>query len=245
MEFIGKSLDYLDLRVLRFQQNNLRLEDETTLILDGDILPYLIKESTGISFKKVSSKGRYILYKSDNEYLDDIFINVEKEASSIQFKSKFFLKENSMEIILKILEIAQRNEWAYHSTRTDFQYLLKADNIKQIIKNFDFLDLLISQKIKNKKLLYLRAENSNIDVVIYDKTNQIEEIASKEYKEDFMKKYGNLDNLFRIEFRIKNKRTNKNIMPSIKNKENFEELIKIEILKRVKIKKSLKRLIFK
>lgn len=245
MEFVGKSLDYLDLRVLRFQQNHLRLEDETTLLCDGDILPYLIKESTGISFKKVSSKGRYVLYKSENNYLDDIFLNIEKEASSIQFKSKFFLKENSMEIILKILEIAQKNEWAYHSTRTDFQYLLKANSIKEVIKNFDFQDLLISQKIKNKNLLYLRAENSNIEVVIYDKTNQIEEIASKEYKEDFMKIYGNLDKLLRIEFRVKNKRTNKNIMPAIKNKENFEELIKIEILKRVKIKKSLKRLIFK
>lgn len=245
MEFIGKSLDYLDLRILRFQQNHLRLEDETTLILDGDILPYLIKESTGIQFKKVSSKGRYILYKSENEYLDDIFLNIEKEASSVQFKSKFFLKDNSMDIILKVLEIAQKNEWSSHSTRTDFQYLLKADNIKEIIKNFDFQDLLISQKIKNKKLLYLRADNSNIEVVIYNKTNQIEEMASKEYKEDFTKKYDILNDLFRIEFRIKNKRTNKSIIPAIKNKENFEELIKIEILKRVKIKKSLKSLIFK
>jgi hypothetical protein len=193
MKFLGKSLDYLDLRILRFQQNYLRLEDETTLIFDGDILPYLIKESTGISFKKISSKGRYVLYKSENEYLDDIFLNIEKDASSVQFKSKFFLKENSMAIILKVLAIVQKNEWPSHSTRTDFQYLLNADNIKEIIKHFDFQNLLISQKIKNKQLLYLRAENSNIEVVIYNKSNQLEEMASKEYKEDFIKKYDTLN----------------------------------------------------
>jgi hypothetical protein len=241
MILLGKGLDYLDIRILRLRENFVKLAgDDGTLLLDGDNLPYFLKEKMKIEFVKKSSTAKYVLYATSNE---SIFLNIERSASSYQGKGLLFMQEDWQGILKQSFDVFTEHEWANHATRTDFSYTLKADNIKEIINNFDFQDLKIITISKNKKIQYLKATNSNIDVVIYDKALHLEEIASDEYKEAFKKKYQETEGVYRIDFRLKNKRTNKDIIPALKKGEDVEKLIFKAIMNRIKIRKKLKTIL--
>lgn len=241
MILLGKGLDYLDIRILRLRENFVKLAgDDGTLLLDGDNLPYFLKEKMKIEFVKKSSTAKYVLYATLNE---SIFLNIERTASSYQGKGLLFMQEDWQGVLKQSFEVFTEHEWAYHSTRTDFSYTLKADSINEIIKNFDFQDLKIITITKNKKIQYLKATNANVDVVIYDKSLHLDEVASEDYKESFKTKYQETDDVYRIDFRIKNKRTNKDIIPALKKGEDLDVIISKAIMKRIKIRKKLKTIL--
>lgn len=243
MTLIGESTDYLDLIVLRMRQSSIRLPTEETLMADGDVLPYLIFERTGIEFKKKFSTYRYILYSSTDE---SIFLNIEDSKTSVELKGLFFLKNDYEDILKKLTDLFRENSWAYHSSRTDYAYTIKLDNgeaINYVRKQIDFLKLKIttSSEQNDRIFTYKKGFNANVSVVLYDKSKQIEEKATDEYKSQFKNKYGDTAGLIRVEFRLHHKRTNLNISKSLKSYSQIEikDLVWEEIKKRVRLSKKI------
>lgn len=217
MKALGSDLDGLVLSLSRLQTNAIQTEHDGKQIFDGDCLPYLIKKSTGIDtlFK---SKGYdkklrkpYILYMDQEGYLA---VKVFDDKSLITPTGLFFLKADWQQQLTKILDLIEDNKWIYHATRTDLALTAiipqQKNKIKSMEKEIDFQNLEIQRREKNKIQNYISASHSNFEVVIYDKSRQIEEVKKDSlYQKLFKEKFGQeSENIFRLELRIKNKKPN-------------------------------------
>lgn len=235
MELIKKNLDYLDIQVVR-QRENFIIEDEGRILTDGDSLPYTFYKKLGISFKRVGFYSK-ILYESDDKA---IFLYIKDTQTSIQFKGKFFLKKNWEQILEQTLKVISENSWQFHITRIDLALTYKTElGIDVISKKIDYKNLLIRTYERKKNITYLKSSNSSVDIVLYDKTKEMESNKDSKYKEIFQEEFNNdVSYLKRLEFRLKNKRTNLKITQKISNynKEEIEKIIFEEIFKRIKIK---------
>lgn len=224
------------------RENFLKLSDGT-LMFDGDCLPYLIKQATGIEFKKHYSTQVYVLYSSTDA---DIWLNIESAKTSVEFKGQFFLRNDADQILKTIFEIFKSNEWAFHSTRTDFGYTIKLEDGETpttLRRMMDFQKLKIITIGEGNNFLYKKAFNSNVSIVIYDKSNHLKEKASELYQELFFGKYKETDRLIRLEFRTHNKRTNLSISKSLKTytQDEIGSHVWLEVGKRIKMKRKLQK----
>lgn len=234
MELVKKNLDYLDIQIIR-QRENFLIEDEGRVLTDGDSLPYVLKQKLGISFKRVGFYSK-ILYENEDK---SIFLYVKDTQTSLQLKGKFFLNKNWEEVLVKIFKVISENSWHFHITRIDLALTYKTSlDLNLISKKLDYKNLLVRTYRKKKETTYIKASNSSIEVVLYDKSLQVNDVKDEKYKEMFKQEFSDTDSLKRLELRLKNKRTNTKITQKIinYNKQEIEKIIFEEIFKRIRIK---------
>lgn len=243
MILISKHIDYMDIRVLRQNQNYLK-DDSGTMLFDGDFLPQLIFQKTAIEFIKKSFAYKYILYSSTN---DDIFLRVEKDATSIQLKGGFFLNSDCIQKLEKIIAILKENSWAFHLTRLDYAFNVapKNQSLRTVRNKFDLFDLQVLTYGENENETYKKAFNKNFEFIIYNKTEQVLSLKNNTYAKSFNENFNGYEKIFRIEFRLKNKRTNEKLSSLLRQNvyEDFEDVVLKESYKRLKIKGSFKKIL--
>lgn len=209
-----QELDYLTIALFKKSDErkgfSVQLTDGGGLLLGMPQFVFEIQKELGFFFKINN-------FKSTSYSTEEVFIYGDQKNHYIHFRGRFFLRSDYQEKVVAICKTLQEMDYQIHLTRVDLAITKKCsfvDCFKSLLKSNFHKTIVVSPTYKNGEPRNFYASNTRLEIVFYDKTKQIntprrksKDHSRRVYKELFQLKYGDIDGLSRLEFRLQHQDT--------------------------------------
>jgi hypothetical protein len=109
----------------------------------------------------------------------------------------------TVKIFDKILSLG----YVPHISRIDmcFTGVWEFQQLSKSLMKSDFKNLEVDFKKKKKNITYIKAHNVRYDFLCYNKSAHLKRLKDREYLSRFKEKYGDMENISRMEIRLHNR----------------------------------------